>query len=113
MLNYLRNFLCTAQFLLTENNIRSSCQSGFRKNHSTASALLAKLIRIHAWLLNMHAGMINGVLFLDLCKAFDTVDHRILLYTAKNHFLIKKKILNLRNYFLKRETGFLNKKNDS
>jgi hypothetical protein len=34
-------------------------------------------------------------------------------YTAKNHFLIKKKILNLRNYFLKRETDFLNKKKDS
>jgi hypothetical protein len=34
-------------------------------------------------------------------------------YTAKNHFLIKKKILNLRNYFLKRETDFLNKKNGS
>ena len=33
--------------------------------------------------------------------------------TAKNHFLIKKKILNLRNYFLKRETDFLNKKNGS
>ena len=33
--------------------------------------------------------------------------------TAKNNFLIKKKILNLRNYFLKRETDFLNKKNDS
>ena len=33
--------------------------------------------------------------------------------TANNHFLIKKKILNLRNYFLKRETDFLNKKNDS
>jgi hypothetical protein len=33
--------------------------------------------------------------------------------TAKNHFLIKKKILNLGNYFLKRETDFLNKKNDS
>jgi hypothetical protein len=61
---------------LTENNIMSSCQSGFRKNYSTASALLANT---DSWLLNMDAGMINGVLFLDLCKAVDTVYHRILL----------------------------------
>ena len=61
---------------LTENNIMSSCQSGFRKNYSTASALLANT---DSWLLNMDAGMINGVLFLDLCKAFVTVYHRILL----------------------------------
>ena len=61
---------------LTENNILSSCQSGFRKNYSTASALLANT---DSWLLNMDAGMINGVLFLDLFKAFDTVYHGILL----------------------------------
>ena len=61
---------------LIENNVLSSSQSGFRKGYSTTSALLAN---IDSWLLNMDAGILNGVLFLDLCKAFDTVDHEILL----------------------------------
>ena len=70
-------FVCTQlNSFLTENNVLSSSQSGFRKGHSSASALLANT---DSWLLYMDAGMINGVLFLDLCKAFDTVDHEILL----------------------------------
>jgi len=31
------------------------------------------------WCLNIDRGMVNGVLFFDLKKAFDTVDHKILL----------------------------------
>ena len=31
------------------------------------------------WYTNMDSGLINAVLFLDLKKAFDTIDHKILL----------------------------------
>ena len=61
---------------LTKNNILSPCQSCFRKRHSTTTALLENT---DSWLLNMDAGLINGVLFLDRRKAFETVDHKILI----------------------------------
>ena len=61
---------------LKKENILTKFQSGFRKDHSTTSSLLTTT---NSWLVNMDSGLINGVLFLDLKKAFDTVDHKILL----------------------------------
>ncbi|CAB3993600.1 Hypothetical predicted protein, partial [Paramuricea clavata] len=67
--NQLRTFIA-------DNSILVEQQSGFRSQHSTETALLGST---NEWLYNMDSGLINGVLFLDLKKAFDTVDHEILL----------------------------------
>ena len=65
---------------INENNILSGNQFRFRKSHSTVTSLLNATSN---WLLNIDKGLINGVLFLDLRKAFDTVDHIILIEKLK------------------------------
>ena len=61
---------------LTENPILSRYQSGFRSLHSTVNASLEAT---DSWAVNVDRGLVNAVVFLDLKKAFDTVDHHILL----------------------------------
>ena len=57
---------------LDDNKVLSCLQSDFRKGHSTCTSLLNTT---NTWLVNMGRGLINGVISLDLKKAFDTVDH--------------------------------------
>jgi retron-type reverse transcriptase len=61
---------------LSSHDILTNCQSGFRAKHSTSTALLDFQDYI---LNNMDNGLATGVIFLDLKKAFDTVNHNILL----------------------------------
>ena len=51
-------------------------QYGFRPKNSTVSALSTFADEV---LLNMEKGNICGAVFLDLTKAFDTVEHGTLL----------------------------------
>lgn len=56
---------------LSENCILSRHQSGFRSLHSAVTALLQAT---DSWAMNIDRGFVNVVVFLDLKKAFDTVN---------------------------------------
>ncbi len=68
---------------LSQNLLLSKYQSGFRPKHSTMPALIQMCDH---WLENLHNGMLNGVVFLDIRKAFDSIDHSILLKKVNEQF---------------------------
>ena len=69
---YLKLFSST----LIKNILLDSHQSGFRSLHSTVTAFLDLT---NQWCFNIDRGLVSGILFLDLKRAFDTVDHQLVL----------------------------------
>ena len=62
---------------LTENCMLSKFQSGFRPKHCTVTALIQMC---DEWLENMDNRKLNGVFFLDIKKAFDSINHETFLH---------------------------------
>jgi len=92
MYSRLYNYLCA-------NNILSDNQFGFRRNHSTCLALINVMDDIYE-----HIDSNDKVLaiYLDLQKAFDCIDHNILLYKM-NHIGIRGTVYNwFKNYLYNR-----------
>ena len=77
-----------------------SSQYGFRQGHSTELAILENVERITS---NLENGKNPLNIFLDLSKAFDTLDHEILTHKLA-HYGIKDKALDLcKNYLTDRK----------
>ena len=65
---------------LTENNLIYPRHSGFRKNHITDTALIQIINKL---LLNLDKNRVSGMVLVDYCKAFEIVDHGLLLDRLK------------------------------
>ena len=67
---------------LSRKKIQNMPQWGFRSLHSIALALIDCT---SDWLTNINRGMTNFTVFLDIKKAFDTIDHNLLLPKLSYH----------------------------
>ena len=75
-------------------------QFGFRTNHSTEHALIEIVDQIR---LSIDKNQLTCGIFIDLSKAFDTVDHNILI-NKLDHYGIRGNALNLfRSYLSNRK----------
>ena len=82
-------------------------QYGFRSNHSTEHAAMELIDRI---ILDMEKKKSPINIFIDLSKAFDTINHNILLAKLE-YYGITKKSIGLLNSYLKNRTQFVNYNN--
>ena len=80
---------------LTTNKLLSEHQFGFRRYHSTATALLDCTSN---WYVNMDRTLFNLVVLIDLKKAFDTVNHQILLDKMKLYGIKGNALLFLKSF---------------
>ena len=75
---------------LDQGNIHETFQSGFRKLHSTETALLKVSSDI---MMSADSGKCTVLVLLDLSSAFDTVDHQILLRRLRDEVGLSGSVL--------------------
>ena len=88
---------------LDDNNIFSKTQFGFRKNMGTEAALLNYIDHLQSKLNNSEHAI---SIFLDLSKAFDVIDHKI-LGTKLYHYGFRGKFLEFILSFIKDRQYFV------
>ena len=80
---------------LIENDLIYPGQSGFRKHHSTLTCLL-KIT--DDWYNGLDNGQVVGSVFIDLKKAFDTVDYDLLCKKLEHHGIQQRALCWFQSY---------------
>ena len=86
-------------YYFTKNDLLGNKQFGFRSLHSTALALDKS---VDHWLMNIDNGKMNSVVFLDIKKAFDTVNHEILLQKLSCYGIKDQELMFFQSYLCNR-----------
>ena len=84
---------------LDTNNMLSDLQGGYRKNFSTIQTISDFTDEIAK---NRNVGRITGAIFIDLKKAYDTVNHDILLMKLSKYGVIGQTLYWVKNYLSNR-----------
>ena len=92
----------------SEHNLRYQKQSGFQQGYSTEHAIMQLIDQINDKFEN---NCFTLGIFIDLSKAFDTVNHQILISKLKNYG-VKRKNLSWFETYLKNCKQYLNYNND-
>ena len=82
------------------NNLYYSGQYGFREMHSTQLAVVELIDRI---ITDMDSGKVPLNIFIDLSKAFDTIDHDILLHKLHHYGIRNSELKILQSYLSNRK----------
>lgn len=85
---------------LTCHDLIATRQSGFRPKHSCETALH---LMVDEWVEHMFKSEVVGVLYIDFCKAFDLVDHDILLEKMKRYNFSNDSLSWFSSYFSDRK----------
>lgn len=85
---------------LEENSIITEHQSGFRKKYSCETAVQTVL---DEWKLNISEGRMVGVIFMDLKRAFETVDRKLLVEKLYQYGIRGKVLEWIRSYLSDRK----------
>ena len=85
---------------LSSNSLSHSTQSGFWPNHSCETSLLQM---INKWLDAINSSQMIGMVMIDFRKAFDLVDHTLLLKKLKYYKISEEAISWFSSYLLGRK----------